>query len=165
MTGPTFSFRLACITASLVSSAVLMSAQTVGDSAMNNWDRVAQIPKTQQVEVRLWNRTELRGSIQQVDPDGLTFLQGQRVTSVRREDIARVTASSHTKGARRGLIIGLAVGGFLGVANGRLQGAGAGAGSVAFSTLIGVAIGAGMGATLTLYEGKRAAARGVAPGS
>lgn len=133
----------------------IASAQVGDNEAITNWDRVTQIPKAQQVEVSLWNRTTLQGSIQEVESDGLTFVQGKQVTKVRREDIARVTTWSRKKGAEYGLMIGGAVGALFGAGTGRLQGVKAGLGAAAIWTLLGTAIGAGRGATQTLYRGEQ----------
>ena len=148
------------ILAALVSSGIVATAQAADGGELGNWDRVLQIPKTHEVTVSLWDRTQLQGSIQEASPEGLTIIQGSRVSKVRREDVARVVTKSRKKGAIRGLIIGLVIGVPSGVFNAKLQGTGAGIGSGVSSAAIGAAIGAGTGATVTLYKAdpkKRAA--------
>jgi hypothetical protein len=131
---------------------IIAPARGADGGELESWDRVLQILKTQEVTVSLWDRAELKGTIQEASPEGLAFIERGKVTNVRREDIARVATRSRKKGAARGLIAGLVLGGALGVANAKLQGAGVGVGTGASIAAIGAAIGAGTGATVTLYK-------------
>jgi len=75
----------------------------------SRWDRVSEIPKTQNVKVHLRNGTVLKGAIQETAPDGLALIQGQGVMHVNRDDIARITTKSRVRGALIGGIAGFAI--------------------------------------------------------
>jgi hypothetical protein len=127
-----------------------------GDAAKNGaWERLGQVPKTQQVKVYVQGGKTLQGFIQEARPEGLTFIQGTQVSQLARADVLRVTRKSRAKGATIGAIAGGAVGAIFGVLD-----AGAGhsriATGVALEGALGVgafaAIGAAVGAESTLYR-------------
>jgi len=75
------------------------------------WDRLSEVPKTQEVKVHLRSGKVLNGTIQETTPDGLTFVEGQNVIRVDRDEIAKITAKSRAKGALIGGLAGFGVGG------------------------------------------------------
>jgi hypothetical protein len=129
------------------------------DAAAGNWDRVGQIPKTQKVKIYLQSGDVLEGVIQDVGPDGLTFIQKTQVTQLKREDISRVTKKSRAKGALIGAAIlggiGAAIGTKAQIADRKPTAGDRAAGVVLVGGLfgaIGAAIGAGAGWEQPLYK-------------
>jgi len=129
------------------------------DAAAGNWDRVGQIPKTQKVNIYLQSGDVLEGVIQDVGPDGLTFIQKTQVTQLKREDIRRVTKKSRAKGALIGAAVGFGIGAPIGsqaqIADRTLTSGDRVAGVAlvgGFFGAIGAAIGAGTGWEQSLYK-------------
>jgi hypothetical protein len=83
-------------------------------TANAGWDRLGQIPKTQQVRINLITGQTHSGVIVAVGPESLTLIQGRTAVQVERKEIASVVRKVRLKGA----LIGGAIGGGIGVALG-----------------------------------------------
>jgi hypothetical protein len=96
--------RIICLALCLAAALPALAA----DSA---WDRLGQVSKTQKVKVYLADGKPVSGYIQEVRPEGLTFVQGGQVVQIPRENIASVTRQSRRRAAMWGAIIGGGIGG------------------------------------------------------
>jgi hypothetical protein len=75
------------------------------------WDRLSQVPKTQKVKVYFANGKPVSGFIQEVSPDGLTFIEKGRVVQLSRADITSVARQSRRRAAMWGAIVAGGIGG------------------------------------------------------
>ena len=62
----------------------LLAIPAPAAEAPGRWDRVSEIPKTQQVKVHLRNGTVLKGTIQETAPEGLALVEGRKVIHINR---------------------------------------------------------------------------------
>jgi hypothetical protein len=130
-------------------------------SAASDWSGVRNVSEAREVQVRLRSGKALKGTLREWQPEGVTFVAGNSVISLKREDIAAISAFSRGKGSKRGAAIGLASGAAVGAASGPLmlsvknRAAASFAGALLDGAIwgaIGAAIGAGTRATETIYK-------------
>jgi hypothetical protein len=130
-------------------------------TAASDWTRVRNVSETREVQVHLRSGKALTGTLREWRPESVTFLAGNSLMSLNREDIAAISAFSRGKGAKRGATIGLVSGAAVGAASGPLVLSirNRAVASVACALLesaiwgaIGAGIGAGAGATETIYR-------------
>jgi hypothetical protein len=81
-------------------------------AAEPGWDRLSQVSKTQKVKVYFAkDRKPVSGFIQEVSPDGLTFVERGQVMRLSRADIRSVARQSRARAAMWGALIGGGIGG------------------------------------------------------
>ncbi len=145
----------------MLSIALTVPGLAADGAASRGWDRLGQVPRTQQVKVQLMDGSSISGVIQETEQDGLVFIHEKQVTKIPRENVREVTRRSRSRGALWGAIGGLAAGAPLGAAyayvyyDGHPSGgnyAGQIAAIGALGSAVGVGIGAAVGGKETLYQ-------------
>ena len=112
-----------------------------------DWLRMGRIDPGRKVQVRFHSGQVRVGTIQKVDADALTFIEGSGATLVKREDVREIRTRSRALGALwgAGIAAGIAapIGGLAGstIGEGRQAAAGAAVGWGGVGALIGVAVG------------------------
>jgi hypothetical protein len=95
----------------IIGLALCLAAALPALAADPGWDRLGQVSKTQKVKIHLADGKPVSGYIQEVRPEGLTFVKGGQVTQIPRENIESVTRQSRRRAAMWGAIIGGSIGG------------------------------------------------------
>ena len=81
-----------------------------------DWLRLGRLSPAKKVEIRFRNGQIRIGTVQKVDADSLTFVEGRGATPVKREEVWMVRTRSRLRGALWGTAIGFGTGAVVGAA-------------------------------------------------